>query len=170
MIRKSLSLLIRIPADVLRPDVLAQIEAQDNTIYPHNAYVVSCFHLTPSNPLILISIQNDELKSYIDWAISSGFGVVDINFPQSDSKDDAVAANELDSYVPKQSSTSLENQTKVLLCYVWDNWLETNIASVTLMGVGDAYIGIKQLLTSRGMLSSFSYPSKVPSFWFWMQN
>ena len=48
----------------------------------------------------------------------------------------------------------MQEQTKDLLCYLWDNYIEINTgASLTLMGVGDAYLGIKQLLTSRGTSS-----------------
>jgi hypothetical protein len=54
--------------------------------------------------------------------------------------------------VPKPSETALQEQTKELLCYLWDNYFEINqSSSITLMGVGDAYLGIKQLLTSRGI-------------------
>lgn len=41
--------------------------------------------------------------------------------------------------------------TKELLCYIWDNYLEAfDCNSIAIMGVGDAYLGAKQLLTSRG--------------------
>jgi histone deacetylase 6 len=54
-------------------------------------------------------------------------------------------------YVSKSTEIELSLQTKELLCYLWDNYLEINAnASITLMGVGDAYLGIKQLLISRG--------------------
>ncbi|CZR53652.1 related to histone deacetylase A [Phialocephala subalpina] len=120
------------------PDVLAQPDLHDNTIYPNNAYVT------------------DELKSYIDWAITNNFGVIDINFPQQVTEPQS---NNLDGYLPKANESVLANQTKELLCYVWDNWLETIAgASVTLVGVGDAYLGIKQLLTSRDTARA-----KIPS-------
>jgi histone deacetylase 6 len=59
--------------------------------------------------------------------------------------------------VPKPSETALQEQTKELLCYLWDNYFEINpSSSITLMGVGDAYLGIKQLLTSRGISASLN--------------
>lgn len=57
----------------------------------------------------------------------------------------------MDPYLPKSSETELQQQTKELLCYLWDNYLENTRASVTLMGVGDAYLGVKQLLISRSI-------------------
>ncbi|KAE8447296.1 hypothetical protein EG329_010854 [Mollisiaceae sp. DMI_Dod_QoI] len=118
------------------PDVMAQPDLYDNTVYPHNAYVA------------------DDLKPYIAWAIENGYGVVDVNFPQQVSKG-VEFGSALDSYLPKASEILLQNQTKDLLCYIWDNYLELlPNASVTLVGVGDAYMGIKQLLTSRGKISN----------------
>jgi histone deacetylase 6 len=50
--------------------------------------------------------------------------------------------------------------TKELLCYLWDNYFEINpSSSITLMGVGDAYLGIKELLISRGT-SHISFSSR----------
>ncbi|KUJ09011.1 histone deacetylase [Mollisia scopiformis] len=113
------------------PDVLAQPDLHDNKIYPHNAYVT------------------DELKLYIDWAIQNGFGVVDVNFPKPIYKTNNFG-KELDSYIPKPSENLLANQTKELLTYIWENWLELlGSVSITLVGVGDANIGIKQLLTAN---------------------
>ena len=48
-------------------------------------------------------------------------------------------------------------QTKELLCYLWDNYLEgysTN--KIVLMGVGESYCGIKMLLTSRDCRSKIA--------------
>lgn len=66
----------------------------------------------------------------------------------------------MDLYLPKSSETELQQQTKELLCYLWDNYLENTRASITLMGVGDAYLGIKQLLISRSNFTSSNV--KIP--------
>lgn len=52
----------------------------------------------------------------------------------------------------------MQDQTREIMCYIWDNYLENTRASITLLGVGDAYMGIKQLLISRGknQLSCFA--------------
>jgi histone deacetylase 6 len=68
-----------------------------------------------------------------------------VNIPQS-----LVDPTDMEPYVAKSSEPELQNQTKELLCYLWDNYLEVTRASISLMGVGDAYLGIKQLLISRG--------------------
>lgn len=112
------------------PDLQAQADPDGGNPYPHNAFVT------------------DGVFSYIDWAIENGFGVVDINIPQS-----LADPTDMDPYLPKSSETELQQQTKELLCYLWDNYLENTRASVTLMGVGDAYLGVKQLLISRNSKS-----------------
>ncbi|CZT10489.1 related to histone deacetylase A [Rhynchosporium graminicola] len=109
------------------PEVLAQPDPYNNHVYAHNAFVT------------------DGLMPYIDWAIKHGFGVMDINIPQhiSDVKD-------TDPWAEKASETKMAEQLRTLLCYLWDNYFELNPdASLTLMGIGDAYFGIKQLLISR---------------------
>jgi histone deacetylase 6 len=97
--------------------------------------------------------MDDGISPYIDWAVSNGFGVIDVNIPQYIS-----SPTDTDPYMPKLSEPVLGQQMKELLCYLWDNYFEVNTASsIFIMGVGDAYLGIKQLLTSRGI-----YPSSVP--------
>lgn len=89
--------------------------------------------------------QTDGLLPYIDWAIKHGFGVMDINIPQHISQH-----TDADPYSDKSSESQMAKQLKELLCYLWDNYFELNPdASLTLMGIGDAYFGIKQLLISR---------------------
>jgi histone deacetylase 6 len=92
---------------------------------------------------------------YINWAVANGFGVVDVNMPLhvSSPEDD-------EAFIPRPLESTKEQQSKELLCYLWDNYLQLNdSASLTLMGVGDAYLGIKQLLISRGT-------SPIPPFLF----
>ncbi len=47
----------------------------------------------------------------------------------------------------------MQNQIQELICFVWDNYLQLSDAAehIFLMGVGNAYLGVKLLLTSRGM-------------------
>ncbi|KAH6717606.1 hypothetical protein BKA61DRAFT_289348 [Leptodontidium sp. MPI-SDFR-AT-0119] len=109
------------------PEVVAHPDPHDNSIYAHNAFVT------------------DGLLPYIDWAIKHGFGVMDINIPQHISQH-----TDADPYSDKSSESQMAKQLKELLCYLWDNYFELNPdASLTLMGIGDAYFGIKQLLISR---------------------
>ncbi len=88
---------------------------------------------------------------YIDKAIEKGFGIVDINIPQHIS-----SASDSDPYTTRMTENTVQIQTKELLCYLWDNYFELNSeCSLTLMGVGDAYLGVKQILTSRGWFSFY---------------
>jgi hypothetical protein len=61
---------------------------------------------------------------------------------------------------------SIESQTKELLCYLWDNYLEGYASnSIVVMGVGDAYIGAKQLLLNRGKsLPPYPHPTYPEHF------
>jgi len=116
-----------------RPEMLAQADPVDNKLYPHNAFI------------------NDGVLPYIDWATSQGYGVIDINIPfhiSSGSESPRLLP-------PKPSESVLQTQTKDLLCYLWDNYLSLLPSSslLLLMGVGDSYLGIKSLLTSRSSRS-----------------
>jgi hypothetical protein len=105
----------------------------------------------------------DPVLPYIDWAITNGFGVLDVNIPSHLTDD-----NDISSYHPKMTEAELNNQMKDLFCYLWDNYLEGYASNyIVLMGVGDAYLGVKQLLTSRGMFSFVSsrlFSSSRPVF------
>lgn len=62
-----------------------------------------------------------------------------------------------DPFIPKPTDNDIQERTKELLCYLWDNYFEINPnSSITLIGVGDAYLGIKQLLISRDAKSKIA--------------
>ena len=62
-----------------------------------------------------------------------------------------------DPFIPKATDNAVQERTKELLCYLWDNYFEINPnSSITLIGVGDAYLGIKQLLISRDVKSKIA--------------
>ena len=115
---------------------MATPDPYDNSILSHNAQLI------------------DPVLPYIDWAITNGFGVLDVNIPSHLTDD-----NDTASYHPKMTEAELNNQMKHLFCYLWDNYLEGYASNyIVLMGVGDAYLGVKQLLTSRGMFSFLFSP------------
>jgi histone deacetylase 6 len=73
-----------------------------------------------------------------------------------------LAPNDRDAYIPtylqaanndpERATKLIESQTKDLMCYLWDNYLDGYASnSIVLMGVGDAYLGVKQLLINRGI-------------------
>lgn len=91
-------------------------------------------------------LYTDPVLQYVDWAVSAGFGILDVNIPSYPH-----GADESMGFKPKISEADLNEQAKNLLCYLWDNYLEGYRShTIVLMGVGDAYLGVKQLLTSRG--------------------
>lgn len=46
---------------------------------------------------------------------------------------------------------------KELMCFLWDNYLETHESDhIVLMGVGDSYSAVRELLVNRGKDSFIS--------------
>lgn len=57
----------------------------------------------------------------------------------------------MDAYIPGFKERELHQQIQTLICYLWDNYLQMFEADdLFLMGVGNAYLGVKQLLMNRG--------------------
>ncbi|KAI1815049.1 histone deacetylase [Poronia punctata] len=109
------------------PEVLAAPDPIDNTVDPHNGHVL------------------DGVAPYIDWAVKNNFGVVDANIPQY-----ITHPEDLDAFIPRATERSLQQQIQELVCYIWDNYLQLyDVEELFLLGVGNAYLGVKVLLTSR---------------------
>lgn len=54
-------------------------------------------------------------------------------------------------FTPKTAEEQLQKQIQSLVCYLWDNYLQLYEAEeFFLMGVGNAYLGVKVLLINRG--------------------
>ncbi len=69
-------------------------------------------------------------------------------------------------YTPQVAEDVIENQTKELICYIWDNYIVVSDtgAQVFLMGVGKAYNAVKALLLSnRGAIFPSFPPSHLPT-------
>lgn len=58
-----------------------------------------------------------------------------------------------ESFIPRADEKALQAQIQELMCYLWDNYIQLydSAQEIFLMGVGDAYLGVKVLLISRGM-------------------
>ncbi|KAG6153341.1 hypothetical protein E4U46_006745 [Claviceps purpurea] len=118
------------------PRLLAQSDAVDCVLEPHNAWVV------------------DGVTQYIDWAISQKFGVMDINVPAY-----TTGEEDMDSYIPGYKDRALQDQIQQLACYLWDNFLQLyETDEIFLMGVGNAYLGVKALLINRGTYKKTKSP------------
>lgn len=110
------------------PQLLAQPDVLDGTLDSHNSWVV------------------DGVSQYIDWATRNDFGVMDINVPAYITQD-----VDLETYIPGFKEKELQNQMQSLVCYLWDNYIQLcDAENIFLMGVGNAYLGVKVLLINRG--------------------
>jgi histone deacetylase 6 len=82
----------------------------------------------------------------VEWGNEHGFGVVDANVPHY-----VTHPEDLDAFMPRSPERSLQQQIQELVCYIWDNYLQLyDVEELFLLGVGDAYLGVKVLLTNRG--------------------
>lgn len=59
---------------------------------------------------------------------------------------------DVDPYTEATNDKTLQSQMRELVCYIWDNYLQLYdpMPEIFLMGVGNAYLGVKMLLISRG--------------------
>ncbi|KAI0015622.1 hypothetical protein F4780DRAFT_64096 [Xylariomycetidae sp. FL0641] len=108
------------------PELVAMPDIVDNTVDPHNAFML------------------DGVSRYVEWAYKQDFGVIDVNVPQY------ITRPEDEAFQPSASEKTLSIQMQELVCYIWDNYVQLYDAEdLFLIGVGDAYLGVKLLLTSR---------------------
>lgn len=117
------------------PELHAQPDPLDNSIEPHNAWV------------------SDGVTQYIDWAISQNFGIIDVNIPHY-----ITHPEDTEPWTPKIEERTLQSNMQELMCYVWDNYLQLfdAVGEIFLMGVGNAYLGVKVLLINRDVKSKIS--------------
>ncbi|KAF3032753.1 Histone deacetylase hda1 [Didymella heteroderae] len=89
----------------------------------------------------------DVTKSYIDWAIENDFSVIDVNVP----KFVAVESEEVGSnlgFTKADDQKVRADRTREIANYLWTNYIEPNNATqVFFMGIGDAYLGLVDLLS-----------------------
>jgi len=57
----------------------------------------------------------------------------------------------MDNHIMGYDERSLQRHIEELVCYLWDNYLQlVDAEDLFLVGVGNAYLGIKMLLINRG--------------------
>ncbi|KAK3387244.1 hypothetical protein B0H63DRAFT_431113 [Podospora didyma] len=117
------------------PELLAQPDPLTNVIEPHNSWMT------------------DGVLKYIEWAVENKFGIVDVNVPQY-----ITYPSDTDPFIPRMEEKTLQAQVQELMCYIWDNHLQLydGADDIILMGVGNAYLGIKMLLINRDIKSRIS--------------
>ncbi|KAL2265365.1 hypothetical protein VTJ83DRAFT_6465 [Remersonia thermophila] len=110
------------------PELHAQPDPIDNSLEPHNAWVT------------------DGVTRYVDWAVEKGFGVIDVNVPHY-----ITHPEDTDSFTPRADERTIQAQVQELMCYLWDNYLQLydQVEDIILVGVGNAYLGVKVLLINR---------------------
>ena len=104
------------------------------------------------------------MTDYIDWAVDQKFGVMDINIPAYVTHDEVFThfyrlpelyfshdKQDSDAHIPNFKEQALTEQIQTLVCYLWDNHMQLYEADdIFIMGVGNAYLGVKVLLIQRG--------------------
>ncbi|KAI9697741.1 MAG: Histone deacetylase hda1 [Bogoriella megaspora] len=87
----------------------------------------------------------DVAKTYVDWAVKNDFSVIDVNIPKHITDlEDAQTYEEDDDHADRATVT------RELATYIWENYIEIHEAShIFLLGIGDAYIGIIELLSNK---------------------
>ncbi|KAK3954682.1 hypothetical protein QBC32DRAFT_76963 [Pseudoneurospora amorphoporcata] len=113
------------------PELHAQPDPLDNSLQPHDSWIT------------------DSIPQYIKWAIDRKIGVFDINIPQY-----ITHPEDTESFAPKVDERTQQAQIQELMCYIWDNYLQLyDVDDIFLMGVGNAYLGVKLLLINRDVKS-----------------
>lgn len=70
---------------------------------------------------------------------------MDVNIPSHITKPEDAEA-----FISRPTEQELQQQIQELVCYLWDNCLQLwDATDVFLLGVGNAYLGVKVLLTNR---------------------
>lgn len=76
------------------------------------------------------------MKTYIDWAVTQGFSVIDVNLPKHHTADESDSQGH-------ERDNSIENRTAEatqLLTYLWENYIELNEAThVFLLGTNTGH-------------------------------
>jgi histone deacetylase 6 len=109
--------------------------------------------------------QTDGVTRYIDWAIEKGFGVIDVNVPHYVTHPEVCILHDpnnrpspiltqpqdTEAFTPRADERAIQAQVQELMCYIWDNYLQLydGVDDIFLMGVGNAYLGVKVLLINR---------------------
>ncbi|KAI1381401.1 putative histone deacetylase A [Hypoxylon crocopeplum] len=109
------------------PELRAMPDIVTNTVDAHNGFIV------------------DGVMPYIDWAHKNGFGIMDANIPHY-----VTHPQDFDAYTPQLDEMTLQRQIQDLVCFLWDNYLQLyDMEDLFIIGVGNAYVGVKVLLTNR---------------------
>lgn len=84
----------------------------------------------------------DVTKTYVEWAVKNGFGVIDVNIPEH-----ITDPNGLPEYADADSDDARALLTRELATYLWENYISLGENTHKFfIGVGAAYSGILDLM------------------------
>ncbi|UPX18448.1 Histone deacetylase [Ascochyta rabiei] len=87
----------------------------------------------------------DVSKSYIDWAITNGFSVIDVNVPHIVTVEQQEGSSL--GFASADDAKARSDKTREMANYLWTNYIHPSDATqVFFMGIGDAYQGLVDLL------------------------
>jgi histone deacetylase 6 len=110
------------------PDVKLKSGRTSNLSEPHTSSVV------------------DGVMSYVGWAVSQGYGVIDVNVPAMITPFGEDAASQVEYSSTETDVARLEGER--LIRYLYTNYIEPNENThIMLMGVGNSFHAIARLLT-----------------------
>lgn len=127
------------------PETFGVSDPVSGKLEPHNVVVVSAFGGEAAPLKLTLDIKTDVAKTYVEWAVSNDFAVIDVNIPSH-----ITPEVDTDGYVEADPVELRAASTRELAVYLWDNYIEISDAShIYLMGVGSACAGIVWLLSNE---------------------
>jgi len=130
----------------------------------------------PSPPKPSLCSQNahiskvDGAQSYIKWAVSHGFAVIDINVPQHITINDEDSPEYHDTDVEYASTMTdvARKEGEKLAQYLWENYVEPwdFPGGIFLMGAGTAFHALAKLVSENGTFLIPTHPIILSSFLF----
>lgn len=115
---------------------------------------LSCPTLTLKPPLTRSHSKVDGTQSYIRWAVSHGFGVIDINIPEYVTINDPSEPEYHDTEHEYASITTdiARKEGEKLTTYIWENYVEPYKfpGGIFLMGAGTAFHALAKLVSDNG--------------------
>ncbi|KAI1006064.1 Histone deacetylase [Podosphaera aphanis] len=119
------------------PEILVQPDPHTNLALAHNSFL------------------SNGLFPYLSWATSQDIAIISITLPLS--LPPPISMKNTNQRLTLPSETEITSIAKEVVCYIYDNYIEPHSpatatsppTSLTLMGIGNAYLGVRELLMSR---------------------
>lgn len=135
------------------PEAQGHPDVRTNQLELHNTWLVSSHTSSSSYPVVpqLTPHKTDVSKSYIDWARSRHFAVIDINIPKHITAPTAPTRS-TSPVANADSEATREAATHEVATYLFRNYIETSdYTHLFILGIGEAYLGVIKLLSDERM-------------------